>query len=137
VILDYILIKVVQNILPKAILAQVNNQEDFDVVISYVKKSISISPLYVRFPEKFLRLCLFGYIAVFRLVELTTLGKIKLSASIRFLSRLHPLFDDGIRLYLFLAMFAIFENDSFRVDKGFPEYADLLKFSITNFSDKY
>mgnify|MGYP001471630242 CR=1 FL=1 len=38
---------------------------------------------------------------------------------LRKISKLHPIFDDGMRLYISLAMFAIFEDDKMRVNNGF------------------
>ena len=124
---DLLLCYVVRGVLPLAILKQINDTKSFHLVVSYIKKSISISPVYVKGPEIVLRVFLVFMIAIFRLIELLSFRRLKLAGSVRRLSKIHPLLDDGIRLYLFLAMFAAFEQDSFRQKTGFPTYSDILK----------
>lgn len=124
---DFFLAYIVRGVLPATVLKKIDQPEKFQLVISYIKTSISLSPIYVRGPEIVLRIFLFCMIFVFRLIEIFSFKHFKLSNSVKLLKKMHPLLDDGIRLYLFLAMFAVFEDDSFRQDHGFPAYSEILK----------
>jgi len=123
---DFFLAYIIRRILPPDLMTKIDRPEKFEVVIDYIKTSISLSPVYVKAPEVMLRIALFGIIFVFRLIEICSFKHFKLCNSVRLLKKIHPLLDDGIRLYLFLAMYAVFEEDSFRVDHGFPTYSEIL-----------
>jgi hypothetical protein len=106
---------------------KIDHPKKLSLVIAYVETSISLSPVYVRCPEMMLRIALFIMFFGFQLLEFFSLKYFSITDSIKLLKKIHPLLDDGIRLYLFLAMFAVFEEDSFRRDHGFPTYSEIPK----------
>ena len=124
---DYLLGYIVRRILPQDLIIKIDRPEKFKVVINFVKTSISLSPVYVKAPEIVLRIALFCIIFVFCLIEICSFKHFTLCNSVRLLKKIHPLLDDGIRLYSFLAMYAIFEEDSFRKDHGFLPYSEIVK----------
>lgn len=123
---DFILSYVVRGVLPKTILDDLDDPEKISFATAYVKKSISMSPTYVRLPEKILRLALFFSFFLFHILEIASLKTVSRISCVRLASKIHPIIDDGVRLYLFLAMFALFEEDSFRKKRGFHPYSEIL-----------
>ncbi len=124
---DFCLAYIVRGILPPALMIKIDRPEKFKVVIDYINTSISLSPIYVKAPEIVLRIALFCIIFIFRLIEICSFKHFTLCNSVRLLKKIHPLLDDGIRLYSFLAMYAVFEEDSFRLDHGFLPYSEIMK----------
>ena len=124
---NFFLAYIVRGILPPDILIKIDRPEKLQEIVDYIKTSISLSPIYVKAPEILLRIALFFMIFAFRLIEICSQSRVSLNCSISVMKKIHPLLDDGIRLYLLLAMFAVFEEDSFRQNHGFPTYSEILK----------
>ena len=125
--LDFCLAYIIRGILPPTFMKQIGQPEKFKVVIDYINTSISLSPIYVKAPEIVLRIALFCLIFIFRLIETCSFKRFTVLNSVKLLKKIHPLLDDGLRLYSFLAMYALFEEDSFRLDHGFLPYSEIMK----------
>tara|TARA_E500000178_G_C16939785_1_gene715785 strand:- start:462 stop:863 length:402 start_codon:yes stop_codon:yes gene_type:complete len=129
---DSMLKVILKKLLPGDILREFSDLSKFDVIFNFVKDAINSSAIFIRGPEKFFRLFLFCLIVILKLLELISIKLITIEGSLRKISKLHPIFDDGMRLYISLAMFAIFEDDKMRVNNGFLPIKDLPK-SFKNF----
>ena len=62
-----------------------------------------------------------------RLFDIISLRKAPFDKTLDFLISLHPILEDAVRLYLLLAMFAIFELDEFRGSLGFESHSRLVE----------
>lgn len=122
-----ILAFVIAGILPIQASQQIENKEAFSKIVNYVMGSIKSSPVYVRVPEILVRICLALALLLFSIIEIISFKLFTRSKAISLLVKVHPLIQDGVRLYLFLAMFAIFEQDSFRIKRGFASFSSLLR----------
>ena len=123
---------ILRGVLPTKELQELDSPGEVPRVVRYVENSISLSPIWVRGPEKILRLGLFFLLLLFHFLEIVTFNRIDRGACIRFVSKIHPAIDDGIRLYSSLGMFGLFEEDSYRSKKGFLSHSQILSLYSTN-----
>lgn len=119
---DFILKVVVKELLPKPILLKFH---DTSVLINFIKKAIKSSAIYVKGPEIFLRFFLFFLILFLKILQIISFKFITVEYYLEKISQLHPILNDGMRLYILLAMFAAFEDDKVRVDNGFLPVGNL------------
>ena len=122
---EFILKIVLKGLLPIEIKAKFSDSEKFNQLVIFVRIAIRSSVLYVKGPEIFLRLFLFLVIIALQLLEIITFKRLSVEGALQYLANSHPLVGDGIRLYLLLAMFAAFEDESMRRSHGFLSFSDL------------
>ncbi len=122
---DFMLKVILKKILPGDILRKFSDLSKFDLVFNFVKDAINSSAIYIKGPEVFFRLFIFCLIIILRILEIISIKLITIEGSLKKISKLHPILDDGMRLYVSLAMFAIFEDDKMRVKNGFLPINDL------------
>jgi hypothetical protein len=124
---DFILKVVLRGLLPSSILDKFSEASRYNTLVDFIKRALKSSAIYVKGPEKFLRLFLFVLILFLKLLQFMTFKIVTVDSGLNKVSIIHPILDDGMRLYILLAMFAAFEDDTFRVENGFLATKDLAK----------
>ena len=124
---DFILKIVVKEFIPKQIWHEFSGTSRYDYLIKFIKNAIKSSAFYIKGPEIFLRFFLFCLILLFKFLQIISFNLISAEFCLKKISQLHPILNDGVRLYVSLAMFAAFEDDSMRVNRGFPPIKDISK----------
>lgn len=132
---DFALKVVVRGLLPRSILDNFSEPSKYNYLIKFIKQAIKSSAIYVKGPEVFLRIFLFFLILLLKFLQLITFQFVTVESGLKKISKIHPILDDGMRLYILLAMFAAYEEDSVRVLNGFLPIKDMLK-SKKNFNNK-
>ena len=116
---DFILKVIVDELLPKSVLDKFSNPLKYVTLINFIKKGIHSSAIYIRAPEIFFRFFLFCLILSLKILHFISFNFITVEFCLKKISQLHPILDDGMRLYIMLAMFAAYEDDKVRIDNGF------------------
>ena len=124
---SFILKVVVKELLPKSILEKFPDSEKYIFLVNFITKAIDSSAIYIKVPEIFIRFFLFILILIFKIVQLISMHFITVERCLNRISKIHPLIDDGMRLYIMLAAFATFEDDRVRADNRFLSIKDLTK----------
>ena len=132
---NFILKVVVKELLPKSILDKFSDSEKYILLVNFISKAINSSAIYIKVPETFVRFFLFCLILILKVIQFISINFITVETCLNKISKLHPLIDDGMRLYILLASFAAFEDDRVRTDNGFLPIRDLAK-SFKNFNIK-
>ncbi len=132
---DLVLKVVVKQLLPKIILEKFSDSSNYIVLINFIKKAINSSPIYIRGPEIFFRIFIFFLILFLKLLQLVSVNFINTKSSLKKIANLHPILDNGMRLYILLAMFAAYEDDRVRIDNGFLTIKELSQ-SLNNLKFK-
>jgi len=132
---NFILKVVVKELLPKSILDKFSDPENYTSLINFINKAINSSVIYIKVPETFVRFFLFCLILIFKILQFVSMNFITVETCLNKISKIHPLIDDGMRLYTLLAAFAAFEDDRIRSDNGFLPIKDLAK-SFNNLNIK-
>lgn len=123
---DFALKVVVSSLLPASILDNFREPSKYDYLIDFIKQALSTSAIYVKGPEVFLRIFLFLLIFLLKFLQLVTFKFVTVEFGLRKISKIHPILDDGMRLYILLAMFAAFEENSVRMKNGFLPIEDIV-----------
>lgn len=111
---EFALCYVVINVCPSITEKHFSDPSCRQRVMSYISDSINLSPIYVRLPERFFRYLLVLALGILASVEILSAKRLQKSLAVKYLSNRLPLFSDGIRLYVSLAMFAVFDYQSLR-----------------------
>jgi hypothetical protein len=124
---DFILKVVVRGLLPSSVLDKFSEPSKYNILIDFIKQALKSSAIYVKGPEIFLRFFLFVLILFLKFLQFITYRFVTVDSGLNKVSKIHPILDDGMRLYVLLAMFAAFEDDTFRVENGFLATKDLAR----------
>ena len=128
---EFILKVVVKELLPKNILEKFSDPLNYLTLINFIKKAINSSAIYIKGPEIFFRIFLFCLILFLKFFQLVTINYINTHSCLKKIANIHPLLDDGMRIYVSLAMFFAYEEDKIRVENGFLSIEELSK-SLNN-----
>jgi hypothetical protein len=112
---------IIQAVTPPEIITALLTSGGTDSVIQFVSNSIQSAPVFVRWPEKILRPCLFALVIALRIARVASGGRLSCHKSLLNLSKAHPLMGDAIRLYLSLSMYAAFEEKAVKDATGLDE----------------
>ena len=118
---------VVRGLLPSSILENFLEPSKYNYLINFIKQAIYSSSIYIKGPEIFLRTLLFFLIVILKFFQFITFQYVSLESGLKKISNIHPILDDGMRLYILLAMFAVYEDDTIRVANGFLPIEDVSK----------
>ncbi len=124
---DFVLKVVIRGLLPSSILENFSEPSKYNYLINFTKQAIYSTTIYIKGPEIFLRIFLFLLIIILKFFQFITFQYVSVESVLKKISNIHPILDDGMRLYILLAMFAAYEDDTFRVVNGFLPIEDVSK----------
>tara|TARA_B100000900_G_scaffold267600_2_gene228485 strand:- start:1502 stop:1939 length:438 start_codon:yes stop_codon:yes gene_type:complete len=122
---DFILKVVLKELLPKDIFKKFSNPSKIKILIRFIIKAINSSAIYIKGPEIIFRTFLFCLILFLKFLQLVSINFINTRSCLKKIANIHPMLDDGMRLYILLAMFAAYEDDRVRIENGFLSIKEL------------
>ena len=98
--------------------------DEVEYVTEFVDRSIRSAPFVIRVPEKFLRIIIFLIILCFNIWSKISETNYTVDQILQMISKIHPIFDDGIRLYRLLVFFAAFETKAVKTKFSYKSLKD-------------